>query len=411
LPWTFLSYHSEPVLTADEMAAYLATPDAQPEPASLRPAIAANSPKNLATPQKWVVLAPLSSGEYDVATRVQDLVRRMLAVRIHHASAAFVPLPFDDQQGLMNADGSPGELFIPWRTTATLVGGAEYLGPIQLPGGSICHAFGRDEQAILAIWNDQPTTESLPLSSGVQQIDVWGRDVPPVAEPAAGAAEREVSVGPLPTFLTGQTAAVVRWQAGLAFDSPRVASVFNVEQSIGMHVRNPFNQGIGGEVKLHAPPSWGVDARPVRFKVAVDDDLKVAVPVTLLADADSGPQQVRLDFELTAEKSYKFSVYRTLQLGLEDVRIELNTKLREDGALVVEQQLINSSSKPVSFQCLLFPPGRRREIRQVINAGEGPSATSYVLPRGAELIGKRLTLRAEEIGGPRVLNHAVTAER
>ena len=53
--------------------------------------------------------------------------------------------------------------------------------------------------------------------------------------------------------------------------------------------------------------------------------------MTLLADADSGPQQVRLDFELTAEQSYTFSVYRTLQLGLEDVRIELATKLRDDG--------------------------------------------------------------------------------
>ena len=137
----------------------------------------------------------------------------------------------------------------------------------------------------------------------------------------------------------------------------------------------------------------------------------MGLPVMLSAEADSGPQQVRLDFELTAERSYKFSVYRTLQLGLEDVRIELSTKLREDGALLVEQQLVNLSSKPVSFQCLLFPPGRRREIRQIIGAGEGPSTTTYVLPRGAELIGKKLTLRAEEIGGPRVLKHAVTAER
>lgn len=411
LPWTFLSYYGEPALTADEMAAYVPGPGSD-QVAKYRTALLAPAAlKNLTAPQKWLVLAPLDRSEYDAPARVQDLVRRMLAARIHGASAAFVPQPFDDQQGLMNSDGTPGELFVPWRTTATLIGGAEYLGPIQLPGGSTCHAFGREGQAILAIWNDLVTTERLPVGDAVEQIDVWGRNVPPAGAPERDAAERAVQVGPLPTFLTGQSAEIARWQAGVAFDNPRVASVYSVEQLIGLAVRNPFNQAVGGEVKLIAPESWGVDARAVRFKAAAGEVAKMALPVMLSAEADSGPQQVRLDFELTAERSYKFSVYRTLQLGLEDVRIELSTKLREDGALLVEQQLINLSSKPVSFQCLLFPPGRRREIRQIIGAGEGPSTTTYILPRGAELIGQKLTLRAEEIGGPRVLKHAVTAER
>jgi hypothetical protein len=410
LPWTFLSYHSEPQLTADEMAAYVPA-DATSAAANRAALFSPAALRNLASPYKWLVLAPLPRGDYDASDRVQDLVRRMLAARIHGAGAVFVPRPFDDQQGLMNADGSPGELFVPWRTTAALVGGAEYLGPIQLPGGSTCHAFGRDDQAILVIWNERPTTERLAVEGTAMQIDVWGRTVPPAIEPVAGSGERELDVGPLPTFLLGQNAAVARWQAGLAFDSPRVSSVFNVEQPIGLTVKNPFPQGVGGDVRLYAPASWGVDPRPIRFKVAANETLKLALPVTLLPDADTGPQQVRLDFELAAERSYTFSVYRSLQLGLDDVRIELATKLRDDGALVVEQQLINLSEKPVSFQCLLFPPGRRREIRQILNAGEGATATNYILPRGSELIGKKLTLRAEEIGGPRVLKHDVTAER
>jgi hypothetical protein len=411
VPWTFLSYYSEPQLTADELSAYLPALDKTQAPQGSVVRLRPSALNDRDAPVKWLVLAPLPRSEYSEATRIQDLVRRMLAARIHAASAAFVPHPFDDQQGLLNADGSPGELFVPWRTTASLVGGAEYLGQVQLPGGSTCQAFGRENEAILAIWNDHHTTERVPIEGARGQIDVWGRNVPFAAVSDPGATERELQVGPLPTFLTGSSTAVARWQADLAFDSPLVASVFNVEQSIGLKVRNPFEQGVGGQVKLIAPASWGVDSRPVRFKVGPGEELKVALPVTLLPDADSGPQQIRLDFELTAEQTYKFSVYRTLQLGLEDVRIELSTKLREDGALIVEQQLINFSDQPVSFQCLLFPPGRRREIRQVINAGDAPYTTTYVLPRGAELIDKRITLRAEEIGGVRVLNHAVTAER
>ena len=139
--------------------------------------------------------------------------------------------------------------------------------------------------------------------------------------------------------------------------------------------------------------------------------LNLPIPVALQPDANSGPQPVRLDFDLTADRNYRFSVYRTLQLGLEDVHVELATRLRDDGALLVEQRLTNLADQPVSFQCTLFPPGRRRETRQVIDLGRGQNVLTFVLPRGDELLGQKLWLRAEEISGPRVLNSTVTAER
>jgi hypothetical protein len=49
----------------------------------------------------------------------------------------------------MQVDGTPAELFLPWRTTATAISGGEYLGQMQLPGGSINHVFVRDGEAIL----------------------------------------------------------------------------------------------------------------------------------------------------------------------------------------------------------------------------------------------------------------------
>ena len=36
----------------------------------------------------------------------------------------------------MRADGMPAELLLPWRTTAAMLGGAQYIGQMQLPGGS-----------------------------------------------------------------------------------------------------------------------------------------------------------------------------------------------------------------------------------------------------------------------------------
>jgi hypothetical protein len=430
-PWSYLSYTADPDLTAEELEAYLPTggDDAGSAATSgqgvgLVPRearvglLAANKRETIVQPgkarppvERWLTLAPLARGEYSDQTRIDDLILRMIAARMHGAGAIFAAQPFDESRGLMNPDGSPGELFVPWRTTAMLLGGREYAGRIQVDGGSTCHAFVRDNQAVLVIWNSRPTVERLMLGDQPERIDVWGRGSVPQLVEADGQKRHELAVGPSPVFVTGQSAGVARWQAGLDFENPRLASTFGQQQTIVMRAKNRFGQAISGEVTLHAPPSWDIDARPSRFKLAEGDELRLPLPVTLKADANSGPQAVRLDFEIAGDRVYRFSVHRTLQLGLEDVQIELSTRLREDGVLVVEQQLTSTSDQPVSFQCLLFPPGRRREMRQVIQAPRGTSGLTFALPNGEELIGQKLWLRAEEIGGPRVLNYTVVAER
>ena len=46
----------------------------------------------------------------------------MLAAKIQGAEAVFVPQPFDDEQGVMSIDGSPGELLVlPGAGSATAI--------------------------------------------------------------------------------------------------------------------------------------------------------------------------------------------------------------------------------------------------------------------------------------------------
>jgi hypothetical protein len=324
------------------------------------------------------------------------------------AHAVFLPQPFHDEQGIMNVDGSPGELFVPWRTTAMLIGGTEYLGPLQLPGGSTGHMFARDGRAVMAVWSERPTTERVFLGYEVEQIDVWGRGTKPVLHEQDGRELHELPIGTMPTFVTGLSEAVARWQAALAFENPQLSSVAGREQLVMLRLKNTFPQGVNGELTLHAPKSWGFDPRPTRFKITEGEEQLVPLPVTLMADANSGPQPVRLDFDVAG---YHFSVHRTLQLGLDDVQVEMTSQLRKDGALIVQQHLTNLSDRPLSFQCVLFAPGRRRETRQIINLGRDRTTLAFVLPDGEQLIGKKLWLRAEEIGGSRVLNYTLLAER
>jgi hypothetical protein len=322
-----------------------------------------------------------------------------------------VPRPFDDQAGLCSAAGAPGELLLPWRTTALMLAGAEYLGQIQLPGGSTNHVFARDGRAVMMIWNSQPTQETLYLGDDIRQIDLWGRETVPPTTQDGGFTQQQVAVGPLPTFLVGVHEQIARWQIGVEFEDSRLASLFGRPQPIRLKLRNPFAQGIGGELKLIVPRSWEAGQQATRFKIAEQGELRQELFVTLQADANSGPQQVRLDFDLTADRNYRFSVFRTLQLGLDDVLLEMSTRLRSDGSLLVEQHLTNLTDVPLNFQSTLFPPGRRRETKQIINLGRGRTTISFVLPEGQELIGQKLWLRCEEISGSRVLNYTVVGER
>ncbi len=305
-----------------------------------------------------------------------------------------------------------------------LIGGTEYLGPLQLPGGSIGHVFARDGRAVMAIWSDRPTTERVFLGDEVEQIDVWGRGTKPEIDRQDGRLVHVVKIGIMPTFITGLSESVARWQSAVAFESPQLSSVTGREQLLVLKLKNTFAQGVAGDLTLHAPKSWGYDPRPYRFKLSAGEEQPLLLPVTLMADANSGPQPVRLDFEVGG---YRFSVYRTLHLGLDDVQVEMTSQLRKNDRtskdatnpggedakpdLLVELHLTNLSNRPLSFQCVLFPPDRRRETRQIPNLGSERTTLTFILPDGEQLIGKKLFLRAEEIGGSRVLNYTLVAER
>ncbi|MFO0919615.1 MAG: hypothetical protein U0872_15055 [Planctomycetaceae bacterium] len=60
----------------------------------------------------------------------------MLAAKVAGVEGVFVDKVIDGRCGLLQPDGAPAELFLPWRTTALALQGAEYLGEIQFPGKS-----------------------------------------------------------------------------------------------------------------------------------------------------------------------------------------------------------------------------------------------------------------------------------
>lgn len=382
--WDFLSYTltaEDPPLTAAELRRYL------------------ERLKN-SDQRPWVTLQPLPRSRYDLTTRARDLVERMLAAKIGGAQAAFVPRPFDPESGLMRADGSPGDLFLAWRTTSQMLAGAEYVGVLELPQGSRNYVFARGEESVMLVWNERPVQETLYLGEAVRQVDLWSRDT---SVPTRDG-EQTIAVGPIPTFVTGMSAAIARWRISFQFEDPRLASAFGRLQTLEYRYQNPFPQGVSGRVTFRTPDVWDVDRGSGAVKLATGELHQDRLRVALRPTASSGEQTLEIDFEITADRDYRFRVWRRIDVGLGDVAMELSTRLDEEGRLVVEQEFINRSDEPVSFLCQLFAPGRPRIRRPVLYLNHGRTTITYHLPQGEELVGQMLLLRAEEINGDRALN-------
>jgi hypothetical protein len=384
--WDFLSFNANPQLTDTETGVYL---DAQKGGAAKR----------------WLSIDPLARSSYTMETRATDLIHRMIAARMHGADAIFISNPFDDQCGLMNPDGTPGDLFLPWRTTAAALAGAQHLGSLRMPGGSSNHVFARGSQIVIVIWNPKPCSESIFLGEGAQQIDVWGRAIE-----RSDASDKSFAVGALPTFIINASEPIVRWNLGFSFTKPRLPALFGATHENEFFVKNYFDQGVGGEIRLLTPDNWKTYPRITRFKLAAGEELRQPFSVALPFDVSTGQHAVRIEVTVGGEHPCQFTIYRSLEVGLGDVEIEVTSRLNAQGDLEVEQKFTNHTTEQVNFKCMLFAPERRRLVAQVIRLGQGQESKVYRFPNGKQLIGKTLFLRAEEINGQRILNQRFVAQ-
>ncbi len=396
LPWRAMTFSAQPPLTHEELAAYLDV-DGTAQPGETRHGRFA----------RWVTLEPIPAGVYPVEVRAADLVRRMMAAKMHGADAVFCPNPFGDGHGLIHDDGTPGELFLPWRTAAMLLSGSTYIGSIQLPGGSPNHIFSRDGKAVMVVWNEQPTEEVIYLGEDVRRIDIWGRSETPQQQDH----RQVIRVGRLPTFVTGLSESIALWRMGVSIERKQIPSIFGRPHPNAVNFENTYGRGLGGEAELILPEVWQVTPSRIAFHLAAGEalqqDFQIAFPFT----AASGRHKIRVDFQINGERLDRFSVYRQMDVGLGNVTVEVISRLNSQGELEVRQRLVNSTDSIVNFRCQLFVPGRRPSKTQIIGLARGADVRIYRLPNGQELIGKSLRLRAAEMDGSRVLNYPFVATR
>ena len=387
--WDFQQFSATPGLTGEEIATYLELP--------ARPGVA-----------RWAMIEPLARSQYDLETRTRDLVEQVLAAKTHGADGIFVAAPFDDERGLMTDSGTPGDLLLPWRTTASLLSGAKFLGQIRLPSRSENHIFETDDgEVVMVLWNRYPRKEVVYLGEDIRVVDVWGRYTKPAQEDHRQVIEANL----LPKFIIGLDANVAKWRMKAKLTEERIPSVMGEEHPNGLEIFNTVAQGAGGSVELVGPKDWQIFPSKLNFKLSTAERTRRPFHVLLPFDANSGDATIRADFAFASDRAYRFSIYRDVKVGDQEIELELDTHIDEEGRLVVDQRMINHSAEFADFKCLLRVEGRRTQKLQVFRLGNNYDLKKYLFPNGEELIGRNIWLRAEELNGTRVINHRVTVEQ
>ncbi|MCA9241857.1 MAG: hypothetical protein KDA37_16720, partial [Planctomycetales bacterium] len=392
--WDFEQFSSDPPLQSEQLGQHLLE----------RP--------NTGAP-RWVLIEPdVEADGVEYATRrelhearVKEFIKQIVVSKRRGAEGIFIAEPFTGPHGVMNTDGTPGELLLPWRTSASLLGGARYIGTLRLPQGSQNWLFKRpDSRVVMVAWNDTETDEVLYLGGEVVQLDVWGqRKKPELIEH-----RQVIHVGPQPTFLLGVNEAIARWRMSVVFEREALPSVFGVEHENALNFVNSFPFGVGGTVSFFVPnllreddaadygnPGWEIWPEEGEIKSAAG--LAMRHPMTIkLKNAPYGEQPIRIDFNLN-EGAYKFSVWRTLRVGLGDLEIQASTRIDDKGRLIVQQRMVNLEGQPVDFKCMLSAEKRRRKKAQVFQLGAEPDIKSYIYTNGEDLLGKDFTLEIQEV--------------
>ena len=395
-PWRFLSLPCDESMGDDAMSQRL------------------ENTKAAGVVARWVVLDVLPREGHTARERIAHMVQRMLTAKIHGADAIFLSDPLDDR-GLVDRNGSPSELFLPWRTTALLLGGAPYVGDIDLPQGNQLHCFGGEGNFVGVLAGREPGEETVYLGEKLQAHDLWGngRACPPTIRGddaplgLSPAPQSVIAVEQLPSFLVGLDGPVTQWQLGVSLSPSQLPSIPNALAPITLELKNSFPQTVAGRISIRGPQNWYIEPRTAEFRLEPGTRWKQLLNVALPNDVVGGRQMVRLDFEIQADRLLRFTMYRPLEVTLGEVTFAGRAVLNDRGEMEVRQALTNRGKKPAMFRCDLLAPDRRRQSAEVLVVPSGQNELVFRLPDGEQLLGKAIWLRAEEIDGPRVLNYRI----
>ena len=356
----------------------------------------------------WMSLTPINAFDYSLNVRVQDLVSRMVGIAGIPATKGFtawVSNPADSAVGILNSDGGPREMFLPFRSTAAALTGMRQIGSLPIPALGVNYLIASGDKAKLIVWSSQTTTAQLYLGDDVSAQDVWGRSVPVETISTAMGPEQRLIIDRWPIIIDGIDSRVAKWRMGINLDEDRIDPLVGQTQNLKVRFANSLSNPINGLVKVIAPSILAEETR-TSFEIDGDTSSTILIPVQIRPDANTSTAAIQLEFSILGEKPVTFVVNQEIQVGTSDFEFEIRYEIDSDNQLILFIDAVNHQSTPHSFDCMLLIPNRPRERTQI--SGFRDRVTKLiVLENASELIGKTLWLRCEQISTNRILNYRI----
>ncbi|MFK8113366.1 MAG: hypothetical protein AB8B91_14270, partial [Rubripirellula sp.] len=363
-------------------------------------------------PRTWLLLDPIDKNRYDLETRIRDLVLRMATVKSHRVQAAFVSDPRDPENGLLRSNGRPGELLLPWRTTSRMIGNLRKVGKLQLRSGASNGVFVGNDRAVVMLWSSVPTEEKIYLGDNVQAVDVWGRVTNLPIEPDPIQPGQRIRIGRLPIFIVGADPKLLAFRMSVDIENNQLDSLLGEDQNLTVQFTNPTRDSLVGSMRLRSPQAWRVSLAKRNWEALPGRTASEDFKVVLSNIAKVGEYELPIQFEVETVPPKLVTVYRKVQVGPDGLELKATTRLLPGGEIRVQIEFTNFSDIPQSYECMVFPPAGRQYKRRFMTIPPGETLRrDYYWPDGAELIGKKMLLRAIEQDGQRVLNYSIDVVR
>lgn len=356
----------------------------------------------------WFSITPLDPTKYSLKVRVQDLVSRMMATtkeNVTIGTTSWISDPMDPSSGIMDDEGGPREMYLPFRSIAGVLAGARNLGALPISTLGTNYIVATNDNASLVAWANEPTNNQLYLGEKVKARDIWGRKVDVATVETDHGLEQQFTIGPWPVILDGIDLNVARWRTGISIVEKRIDPLKGNSQELQVRFNNPISAPVNGRLQIVAPDLIA-ESGNVPFEIDANSSGVITVPIQLHPDAINANTTVQLEFQITGDKPTQFAIIEEMQVGSWDVEFDWEYQIDEQDRLWINLQAINNTAEPMSFECMLLIPGRVRERSQIPNLRDRANS-SFVLNNGTDLIGESLRLRCEQIGTRRILNFQI----
>jgi hypothetical protein len=353
--------------------------------------------------RRWVGIRPLERSAVSPQQRAANFALQLVEAHAAEADAVVLSHPLDPEWGVLQADGTPGELFLPWRYLTQALGEARFAGRMHLPGGSHTRVFLRDDEALVLLWNQQPATESVRLGPHAAQYDLWGRTL---SAGQHGSSDTFLA-GPVPTIIAAADPRIVQLHVATRIANPHLEAQPGVRQTLQVRIPNVFGRGVSGTVRWIVPEGWRCPRPHAQVDAPPGADLVAGFEVRLPLNVETGRQLLALEIDLQAESAYSTRVYQPVWVGQEWLHLELDTQWRDTGELVVRQRFSYAQDEPASLLVEVFAPDEPRRQFRIRELRRGQYEHEFEFADGARLRGQTLWIRVEDVVGKRIVNRRI----